>query len=151
MEDDSFANSLVVAPREAAGAAPGGAGGGVVAGGRLARDGVGGARGLELVQLGPAPREGRWAGGLGSDGLGGAAPRRRGPRRAQSKAAAELDSAPTVAAPEAGGSAASGDGLSECFALADGLLRQAPGYGPQLSAELRQVLESVSWRPASAV
>ncbi|CAK0806506.1 unnamed protein product, partial [Prorocentrum cordatum] len=86
--------------------------------------------------------------GLGCDGQAdGAARRRRGPRCSRAKAAAELGVAPAVAAPAVGGAAASVVGPGEVFLVADGLLRQAVDYEPRLSEQLRQMLESVSWRP----
>ncbi|CAK0888350.1 unnamed protein product [Prorocentrum cordatum] len=86
---------------------------------------------------------------LGSDGQAdGAARRRRGPRRLRANAAAELGAALAVAAPAAGGAAASEVGLDGVFAVADGRPRQAADYELRVSEQLRQMLESVSWRPA---
>ncbi|CAK0789447.1 unnamed protein product, partial [Prorocentrum cordatum] len=90
--------------------------------------------------------------GLGCDGQAdGATRRRRGPRRHRAKAAAELGVALAVAAPVVGGAAASVVGPEDAFLVADGLLRQAADYEHRLSEQLRQMLESVSWRPASAL
>ncbi|CAK0843682.1 unnamed protein product [Prorocentrum cordatum] len=50
-----------------------------------------------------------------------------------------------------GGVAASVIGPEEVFSVADGLLRQAVGYEPRLSEQLRQMLESAIWWPASAL
>ncbi|CAK0894368.1 unnamed protein product [Prorocentrum cordatum] len=90
--------------------------------------------------------------GLGCDGQAdGAARRRRGPRRPRAKAAAELSVALAVAVPAVGGAAASVVGPEEVFLVADGFLRQAADCEPRLSEQLRQMLGSVSWRPAGAL